>query len=304
MNLEPIRSGPLPDAAMRTGFLLIDAANIDGESFNDLPMIGCVHRLLANSDSLMPRLIDLAALTPPQQDGLVEARQRELTCERPPVICAWINTLLDASALARNISRFLVGPGADNALVFWRYFDPRVFTLALAVFKPEQTQALLGGIMEWHFPWRGRWWRVGGHSREADSLKGIAPAWPTAIQWKSLENSSVMTRVLTQIQDVHGTQTDAVCLAQLLDIDVFILDARNRLQLEDESDLVGYSLMRWEYGSEFRHHPKLADAWDKLAGGSISWGELTTLLDENDYQAMNVRVPVKGVQEEHLYATL
>lgn len=304
MNLNPFQAGPLPDAAMRTGFLLIDASNLDETFPHDMPMISCTPRLLTNSASLMPRLIDLAVLTPPQQEGLAEAFKRELIGEHPPVICAWIRTPLATGPLARNISRFLVGPREDSVSVFWRYFDPRVLVLALTIFEPEQTLALLGGILEWHFPWRGRWWHVFGPGREVAPLKGNAPAWPSAVQWKSLENCSVINRVQTQIEDANGTQTDEACLEQLKDIDKFILDARSQLYLEDETDLAGYSWMQWRFGSEFRFNLKLVDAWNQLACGRISWGELMAVLDEQDFRSMKVCRPLNGVQEEQTYATL
>gem|GEM_PF-1559731 len=282
---------PLPSDPIRSGFLLIDASNLDDETFAEvLPMLHCTPATLIQSEQLMPRLIDVAALSAAQQDGLSDVLLRELNGERPPVVCAWLDCALDAKALARHLTRFLVGPGMDGAAVFWRYFDPRVFSLAVRVFSTEQTEALLGPITEWRFPWCKRWWSVSGPGREVDLLLGITPAWPSENQWRSLEHSALVARVLAKLQDQcepGEPMTDAACLRLQRGIDAAMLDAKQRLHLSDNDDLMEYALHCMNYGEEFFRHPKLADAWPALAQGRINWGTLIALLDQNDYRLLN-----------------
>lgn len=252
-------------------------------------MLSCTPSVLSQSEELMPRLIEVASLSPAQQDGLSDVLLRELNGQRPPVVCAWLACSLDARALARHLTRFLVGPGMDGTLVFWRYFDPRVFSLAMTVFSVEQTHALLGPIVEWQFPWCQRWWGVSGPGREADPLLGIAPAWPSEKQWCSLEDSALIARVLATLQDTQevGDLTDAACLRLQREITVSVLDARQRWHLSDKDDLAEYALHCARYGKEFQLYPKLAPAWAGLVQGQGNWSELMAMLDKNDYRVLN-----------------
>lgn len=233
----------------------------------------------------MPCLIDVAALSPAQQDGLGEVLLRELNGQRPPVVCAWLDCALDAKALSRHLARFLVGPGVDGVAVLWRYFDPRVFSLAMSMFSIEQTQALLGPVVEWRFPWCKRWWSVAGLGQEADPLLGITPAWPNEKQWCSFTNSALVASVLAKLQDAQAPGdllTDAACLRLQRGIDASIQDARQRLHLSDKDALMEYALHCARYGEEFHLHPKLAGAWGELVQERINWSELIDKLDQRD----------------------
>jgi hypothetical protein len=279
-----------PIEHVRTGFLLVDPSNLDDEMFSDaVPMLDCTPASMGQSAHLMPRLIDVAALSTKEQDGLQEILMRELQGERPPTVCAWLECATDAKVLARHVARFLIGPGPDGGPVYWRYFDPCVFVLVLQVFSNEQRQALLGPITEWRFAWCCRWWRVIGSEVTADPLLGRVPGWPTARQWRSLESTDSIARALPQALDCLGgaRSTDDVCLELLAKIDASILDARTRLHLSDSDDLVEYALQYARYGDRFQQHPKLSAAWGELAEGRISWSELVSMLNPDDYQALD-----------------
>jgi hypothetical protein len=287
---------PLPPGALRTGYLLIDPCNLDEYSLLEpLPMLRCTPAALTNSDEVMPRLVDVAELTPLQQDSLTEVMEAELHGERPPLVCAWLECAFDARALARHVSRFLVGPGADSGDILWRYYDPRVFASAVSVFRPAQSQALLGPVLTWRFPWWGRWWRVDGTGQEIASLKGVAPAWPDVRQWASLDGTAQVSRVLAELAYERGEMADADCLRLLREVAALMEAGKQRFNLSDSDALVGYALMNVRYGAEFRHHPKLVAAWSELQQGRIHWHELTALLDETDYQAMSAYAPTSGL---------
>lgn len=289
---------PLPLDPIRTGYLLIDPCNLDEHSFREpIPMLHCAAAALTNSDGVMPRLIDVAALTPAQQDGLAEVLAEELRGERTPLVCAWLHCRLDAVALARHINRFLVGPGADGGDVLWRYYDPRVFALAVSLFYETQTEALLGPILEWHFPWCGHWWSVTGPGVEVAPLKGAMPAWPDASQWASLAHCAPLSAAMGQLQDRYGVLPAEACRDRLHEVDALMLAAKSRLHLSDKDDLIGYALMNVRYGTAFRDHPKLALAWDELAQGRIHWWDLTALLDQNDYRAMSEYAPLPSLSK-------
>lgn len=290
-----LQAEALPVAPIRTGYLLIDPCNLDEDNFPEpLPMIHCTPASLTNSDAVMPRLIDVAALTPAQQDSLPALMLEELRGERTPFVCAWLECEADAAALARHITRFLVGPDGEDASndVFWRYYDPRVFALAVSLFRTAQTQALLGPVLTWRFPWCGHWWRVEGPGVEIAPIKGTAPAWPGDTQWASLAHCAALSAVLGQLQDEQGVISPQASLQRLRQVDAAMVRAKVRLRLTDKDDLISYALLNVRYGDEFLYYPKLTPAWHELAQGRIRWCDLTALITENDYEAMRANVRV------------
>ncbi|MEO6918401.1 MAG: DUF4123 domain-containing protein [Collimonas sp.] len=290
-----------PNEVIRTGFLLVDASNIDDETFAEpLPMLRCTPGTLTNADDLTPRLIDIAALSPAQQEDATAALLREAASSRPPAICAWLDSPLDAAALARHIARFLAGPGAEGSSVFWRYYDPRVFSLAMAVFLPAQKEALLGPIADWRFPWCQHWWTVPGPGREIDPLGGYKSAWPTSTQWRSLDHSDLVARVFVHIHDTHKALSAAAVLRYQRGIDLALIAGKQHLKLTETDELVEYALHSARYGDAFLRHPKLDTAWTDLAQGKTNWVDLQGLLDHHDYQKLNQEYQL---QQTHMGAT-
>jgi len=283
-----MQSIPPPGEVIRNGYLLIDASNIDDETFAEpLPMLRCTPGTLTNADELTPRLIDVAALAPTLQDEVTALLLRETDSDTPPVVCAWLQSSLDADALARHIARFLVGPGPDGNTVFWRYYDPRVFSLAMALFAPAQKEALLGPITEWRFAWCQHWWSVAGPGREIYPLGGHKPAWPSAKQWLSLDHSQLIARVLLQIHELQGSFTAADAIRYQREADLALINAKQHLKLNEDHELVEYALQSVRYGDAFKRHPKLDIAWTELAQGNTNWSDLRAMLDHNDYQKLN-----------------
>lgn len=291
-----MRGTPLLPGPPCTGYLLIDPCNLDEYSFPvQLPMLHCTPASLTKSDDVMPRLVDVTKLSQQQQEALIEVMVVEVRGERPPLVCAWIETHLTAPALARHICRFLVGPGADGTNVLWRYYDPRVFAMAMSKFDKEQSQALLGPVLEWRFPWCKRWWSVAGPGSESDPLMGISAAWPNDTQWDSLSRTAQVSHVMVELAHTHGRQADTNCLRMLREVDVRMAVGAQRFHLSDNDALVDYALMNIRYGQEFRHYPKLVMAWHELEKGRIHWHDLTAILDDADYRALNEYLLLSGL---------
>lgn len=278
-----------PAAPIRSGYLLIDASNLDAQTFTDAPpMHSCTPAALTNAADLMPRLIDVRALSEQQQGDVTQALLREILCDRPPVVCAWLHSALSTDALARHIARFLIGPGSDGQLVFWRNYDPRVFSFALYLLSPAQRDALLGPITEWRFAWCRHWWSVPGPGRAIDMLAGYEAAWPTVAQWASLAHCELILPILMQLQDALSAEE---CLLYQQKIDRYLLDARQRLHLSEKSEQTDYAVHCMRYGNDFQHHRKLTAAWAQLTSGEISWSALLSLLDSADYRGLNREFP-------------
>lgn len=192
----PMQAVPDHQELMTTGFLLVEPATLAHvPDLAALDMRACTPRVLAHREELMPRLIDLAALDLEGRRIATERWQEEPEVERPPAICAWIDSAVDVDALAEHIARYLVGPGEGGQPVFWRYYDPRVLSLTLAVFDPTQRLALLGPVHEWCFAWAGHRWRSAGLGAEIVPPDDQSSGWPRLDQWPRINRSEIADQI-------------------------------------------------------------------------------------------------------------
>ena len=204
---SPMLLVPDHQEPMTTGFLLVDPATLAHvPDLAALDMHACTPRVLAHREELMPRLIDLAALDPEGQRIATERWQEETEVERPPAICAWLDSDVGADALAEHIARYLVGPGEGGQPVFWRYYDPRVLSLTLAVFDPAQRLALLGPVREWHFAWAGHRWRSTGPGAEFVPPDDQPSGWPRSGQWPRINRSDTADRICRRLPALSADQ--------------------------------------------------------------------------------------------------
>ncbi|UXU85863.1 DUF4123 domain-containing protein [Burkholderia sp. S-53] len=264
------------------GFLLIEPATlIEAPALAELDMRPCTPRVLAHREELMPRLIALAELDEQARAAATDVWQAEPHAERPPVVCAWLDSDDGIDVLAEHVARYLVGPGVDGKPVFWRYYDPRVLTLALTVLEPAQRQALLGPIRTWQFAWAGHRWAMRGPGIAADALEGHVPAWPTAEQWLRLNRSEVMTQVLNRLP--VPSVDDAALLPSELDR---ILSDAMRHGLTDDDALTDYAWHCVKYGPAFERHPTLVDGWPLLAAGEITWPDIVMRFTPDDFASL------------------
>jgi hypothetical protein len=129
----------------------------------------------------------------------------ELHAERPPVVCAWLDSEATADVVSGHIGRALTGPGADGRSVFWRYYDPRVLALTVGVIDAEQRRALLGPIQAWQFAWAGHRWCIANDGAHP-SLDDRPPGWPRHEQWARINRSEAADRVLRQLPALSAEQ--------------------------------------------------------------------------------------------------
>ncbi|MCR1771006.1 hypothetical protein B7760_04975 [Burkholderia glumae] len=198
MKTSSLPMSPAPDQQerLKTGFLLVEPATLAHvPDLAALDMCACTPRALVHREELMPRLIDVAALDEEGRRIVTERWHEEPAVERPPAICAWIDSAVGAEALAEHIARYLVGPGEGGQSVFWRYYDPRVLSLTLTIFDPTQRLALLGPARNWHFAWAGHRWRTAGLGAEAVSPDDEPAGWPRLDQWSRINRSDIVDRI-------------------------------------------------------------------------------------------------------------
>ncbi|UEP27697.1 DUF4123 domain-containing protein [Burkholderia sp. B21-007] len=182
-------------APLMQGFLLVEPTMlIHTPDLAALDMRPCTPRVLAHREELMPRLIDLGALDPQNRHIALECWREEVETERPPVVCAWLDTPASVDTLVEHIAHYLVGPGAHGQSVFWRYYDPRVLSLTLAVLEPAQRRALFGPVSAWQFAWAGYRWSIAVPEAKAEP-DDQPNGWPRPDQWPRLNRSEVAEQV-------------------------------------------------------------------------------------------------------------
>ncbi len=229
----------------------------------------------------MPRLINVAVLNEAAQIAVTEVWRKELVGERPPIICAWLDSNLDIDSLAQHISRYLVGPGEDGKPAFWRYYDPRVLALTLAVLDSAQRQALLGPIQTWQFSWAGHRWSVSGPGIATDILEGHVPAWPRLDQWPRINRSAAAAQVVNRLSDVP-VQEAAPLPATL---DRLFSDAA-QFGITQADDLADYAWHCVNYGSAFQQHPILIGARSEIAEGRATWPEAVSRFTPDEFRQL------------------
>lgn len=207
MTISPMQAAPDFSGPLTHGFLLVEPTTlVHAPELAALDMHPCTPRMLAHREELMPQLIDLAALGDQARVLATESWAVERHVERPPVVCAWLDSEARADAISEHIARYLVGPAADGKSVFWRYYDPRVLALTFAIFDPAQRQALLGPIQAWQLAWAGHRWSVantGARAADADQPLG----WPRPEQWARINFSEAADRVLRRLPALSVEQT-------------------------------------------------------------------------------------------------
>jgi hypothetical protein len=280
MQVAPELPSPLTH-----GFLLVEPAVTDHEPFlQTLAIRPCTPRVLAHREELMPRLIDLSSLDPDAQGQVGEMLLREVTALRPPVACAWLACDVDIDELALHVAQHLVGPGADGRPVFWRFYDPRVLALTLAVFDPAQRVALLGPVTDWQFAWAGHRWTVAGSGTPIPDGNGYVSALPKPDQWPRINRSEVATRVIDRLPAIPADKA-----AQLpYELDRIFTDAIHRGGMSDTDTLADYAWHCVRYGPAFEQHPILLDAWPALSRRETHWSDVLARFTPDELQALEV----------------
>ncbi|WP_244106586.1 DUF4123 domain-containing protein [Burkholderia anthina] len=225
-------------APLTQGFLLVEPTMlIHTPDLAALDMRPCAPRVLAHREELMPHLIDLGALDPQDRHIALARWREEVETERPPVVCAWLDTQSSADTLVEHIARYLVGPGAHGQSVFWRYYDPRVLSLTLSVLEPTQRRALLGPIDAWQFAWAGyRWSAAVPETKIEPDDQPIG--WPRPDQWPRLDRSEVAEQVRQRLPAL--TLAQAARLPTAIDMALHALadqDTANADELVEQAAL-------------------------------------------------------------------
>lgn len=253
MTISPLQVAPDASGPLTHGFLLVEPTTLaHAPELAALDMRPCTPRMLAHREELMPRLVDIAALDDEARTLATAYWVAETHIERPPVVCAWLDSEATADAICEHLARNLVGPGEDGNPAFWRYYDPRVLSLMLAVLDSTQQRALFGPIQAWQFAWAGYRWHVsrpGAGAANADQQSG----WPRPEQWPRINCSEAADRVLRRLPAMSAEQaaqfpialdrvfSEATLSGHAMDVDVLVEYASQHVRhdLARDSETLG-----------------------------------------------------------------
>jgi hypothetical protein len=288
MKMMPIAD---PSAEITSGYLLVDTSNYPRSlDCEPLPICTCVPADLTNIVSLLPGVVDISVLDATQLKVVREILKMQKAGAHAWTICAVLTTDVGIEELSEHLGRLLSATDDDNRPVLWRFFDPRVFSLSIAIFDAEQRRALLGPIREWRFVWRRHWWMTAGHPGKWDRLFDTDIALPNKRQWQPLGLARLIDQVLLQVER-ESPLTPADCLRIQQSASVYLAEASAELNLSEPEELVDFAYMCVKYGYNFRFHPKLKQAKPDLVSGRLSWFSFRRSLDSADLHALEKSHP-------------
>lgn len=268
-----------PTAEISSGYLLIDTLNLPRSLGCDpLPMRVCVPPDLTNIMNLLPGVVDIESLNADQLLTVREIMELQTTGRHPWAICGVLTSDLNIEELAKHIASLLSVVDDEDRAVLWRFFDPRVFSLLLTIYSPEQRNAVLGPVREWRFAWRGHWWLTSREGTTSNVLRSFDDAWPTNAQWPLLRLSRLLDQVLLR------TEPDAPldagdCLDMQRKAIVFLKQAAAEMNFSEPNEIIDYAFMCVKHGSAFLSHPQFKHAKPALASGDLNWWAFKNLLD-------------------------
>lgn len=273
-----------PSATISSGYLLIDTLNLPPSmECKPLPILPCVPADLTNIADLLPGLVDVTALEDDQLQTVREILALQVAGSHPWAVCAILTCESSIEELSEHIGCFLSVIDDSNRPVLWRFFDPRVFSLSMAIFTGEQRRGLLGPIREWQLAWRRHWWSVTSNSERTGRRPDLDAVTPNKQQWQMLRLSRLIDSVLLQLEQESPFTTSDCVRAQQAAI-VYLNDASLELKLSESEDLIDFAYLALKYGRAFTEHPKLKHAKADLIAGRLGWFAFRNSLDAADFR--------------------
>lgn len=190
-------------------FALINPLQVDSDLWADLPTVSITPKALGGSKELMPRLLDLNALSEDRRLQLLERVEVQARRNpRSPYFSALLVSQLPFPQLLQRLSDRLIVRGPDDQIGLLRYYDPRVFQHLLWILTEPQIKHLLLGIECWS--WNGggpKWQQTPPYHGPSASRLFLSES-----QWGHLQRIGLINRSMRNlgINEVAVTDTDPV----------------------------------------------------------------------------------------------
>lgn len=274
---------------VNSGYILMESAHLTYlPCHKQLQTVACIPYDLTNMGDLMPVLMDISSLGIEQRREISEILELQRLGLSPPIVCALLITDTDIKQVAEQIGKFLSAIDEEGISVYWRFFDPRVFSLTWVTFSVEQRSVLLGYIREWNFPWRGYWWSARQTQYLSDWSLRIESAFPTYDQWPTIKLSRILDQALLKIEDELKFSADDCLKFQNAAI-ALLIEASKKFHLHDPDELIDYIFMGLKYSISFTAHPELAAAVKEISNGKLRWFSFKKTMNHNRLRTFDIR---------------
>lgn len=190
-------------------FALINPLRVDSDLWADLPTVSITPKALGGFKELMPRLLDLNALSEERRLQLLERVEVQAQREpRSPYFSALLVSQLPFPQLLQRLSDRLIVRGPGDRAGLLRYYDPRVFPHLFWILTKPQINHLLLGIGCWSWNGDGTKWRQVRTQGGASSSRLLL----SDSQWGHLQRIGLINRSMRNlgINEVDATDSDPV----------------------------------------------------------------------------------------------
>ncbi|QYF95413.1 DUF4123 domain-containing protein [Massilia sp. PAMC28688] len=205
---------------------------------------------MAASAHLMPRLLDLRALAPAQNDALLTSLFQAQQNGEAPIVSMLVQTEADARAFITHWNGLQYATAAGGGKVWLRVHDPRVMHQLLRILTAGQRRKLFGPIEQLAYFVGATW--VQAPEAPAAGTAAVGTAW----NWARVERIGLVNRALQAagVQDPQALWVQGERAERLID------HATLRHQLTAPGDLVEFAMRGLLHGDAFDRHPQVAAA--------------------------------------------
>lgn len=261
-------------------------AVVDAHRMEDLPHGMPVHELCPNAFAgnahLMPRLVDLQALSDEQRAWILVKLDHSVARREQPVV----SMLLASEAPAHEVVSHLkhqqaIRQGPSQAWL--RLHDPYVFIQLARVLSDRALRELFGPVQRWTIWLADDWHQCTpqprtGHEAEQGSL-------PLARPWNAMLRIAAVNRCLLA---KGWTSLDQI-IKNSQHIDELVQRAQHTYRLSRPADAAAFATMAADLRLEFDQHPLLQpviDGW-RAEGHDADGGSLIEELQALPQEAWN-----------------
>ena len=236
---------------------------------------------LAANAHLLPRLIDLRALSPQQSDALLHGLYQAQQAGTPPPLAMLVASSLGAPEFARYWNSMQLAAPEPGRRVWLRLHDPRVLHQLLRILTLPQWRTLFGHNDSFTYWVGGEWVRASAAAVPgAVSASAAVSRW----DWRRIELIGAINRALHGA----GVQYAAALASQGGMAEHLIERAKQHHGLEHLGDVVEFAVRGLTTHAAFDEHPAVAAAIrpDPDPAENSSLADRLALIDEQIWAAL------------------